>query len=291
MRWASSIAVLLVALVVMIISVQVGADTREFSRYNIEWNGTSALFDRLDKVHAHEIFSYRELAGARNTTLLVIAPLTPLGNEEKGLLREFVRSGNTLVVVDDFGNGSRFLEASGSTMRISPVPVASADRILDDPSSVLGKPYQPNNRTTGVPSLVCNLPSSVEGGDPLITTSLLSWQDLNRNGRVEEREPLGRYTLLGAERVGNGTVLALADPSIWINGVAERGDAQGNFALLSGIVQGSAQVFVDQVHTRTGDSGPYTRLINDLKGDILLRMVVLVLCLAAVCLLARRRTG
>ena len=200
--------------------------TEEFSRYNIGWNGTSAL-------------TVDEDPGA---TLLILAPERPFTPEEVGYLRTFLDDGGRVLVADEEGNANQLLADLGSTIRVRPGNLASLDRGHTDPGLFRG--YVVGNSTlfAGVETVLMNRPAAIEGGEPLVETSVLTWDDDDGDGRVSGDETFSRRVICARE--GNLTVLG--DPSLFVNAMLAENPA---------FIENLQPVRID-VHSRTGTANP-----------------------------------
>ena len=201
--------------------------TEEFSRYNVGWNGTSAL-------------TVDEDPGA---TLLILAPEKPFTPEEVGYLRMFLDDGGSLLVADEEGNANHLLADLGSTIRVRPGNLSSLDRGHTDPGLFRG--YVVGNSTlfAGIETLLTNRPAAIEGGEPLVETSVLTWDDGDGDGRVSGDETFARRVVCARE--GNLTVLG--DPSLFVNAMLAENPA---------FIENLQPVRIDGAHSRTGTANP-----------------------------------
>ena len=241
-RSALPVAGFLLVVAILLLTVQLTANTMEFSRYNTGWNGTSSFFSDLDRHTVSEISGPSQLSSYRgNTTLLIIAPERSPTQAEISAYRTFISEGNTLVLIDDFGTGNEILAGIGSRIRILPGNLSSADREFSDPYSVVV--YAVSNATFLDPgdSMVLDRAAALDGGTPLMMTSVLSWIDLNGDKRITSNEPLGNFAVMVQEAAGNGNIIVLSDPSIFTNSMYEAGTTHDNRNI---------------IHRLTGQRGP-----------------------------------
>lgn len=202
--------------------------TEEYSRYNVGWNGTSAL------------------AGMETSdgeaTILILAPDQPFTPEEVGYLRAFLDDGGRVLVADEEGAANTLLADLGSTMRVRPGNLSSLDRGHTDPGLFVG--YVVGNETlfAGVKTVLLNRPAAVEGGEPLLETSVLTWDDADRDGRISGQEAFARSVVCARE--GNLTVLG--DPSLFVNAMLAENPA---------FIENLQPIRID-AHSRTGTANP-----------------------------------
>jgi len=168
----------------------------EYSRYNVGWNGTSGFT-------AVEIRDLTDLNP--DVTLLVLAPYRGFTAEDIGHLWAFLESGGRLLIADEEGNANHLLADLGSTMRVRPGNLSSLDR--DHATSGLFRVSVVGDDAlfAGVGTIRVNRPAAVEGGEPLLKTSPLTWDDVDGDGRPGSKEVFGAVAVCARE--GNLTVL------------------------------------------------------------------------------------
>jgi hypothetical protein len=275
----------------LLVSLHLSANTLDSSRYNLGWNGTSRFFSDLDRNRMTDITAL-PLPGSRGgALLLLIAPARPYGEEEIAAYRRFLEDGNTILLADDSGAGNGLLRGLGSGIVIREGPLLSFDREYNDPALVVATPVK-NTTVPGDPSrIVLNKPASLEGGEPLLTSSFMSWIDRNGDGRIDSSEALGRHTVLAREGHGRGELLVLADPSIFINSMYGPGSPGDNARFISFIMSNTSPVLIDQVNSRTAADAGTSLAIHSLRRDPVAGFAILaggVLVLAAVWMGLRR---
>jgi hypothetical protein len=263
---------------VILVALQFSTTNLEYSRYNPGWNGTSAFFGLVEAHHGTELHSATQLEGREGSMLLIIAPRGDLTPDERTLYRRFLSEGNTLLLADDRGDGNGILTSLGSSLRVSPGNVSSADRAYDDPSSVNAFPTGEDPLVKGIPVVCLNRPAAVQGGSAMLETSILTWIDRNGNGRLDGGEALSRSAMMASETLGNGTIYVLADPSIFINGMLDPAVCEGNGVLVERILtRAPGGLIVDQEHGMTGSEDGAIGLINLMKSTALIRVMALLL--------------
>jgi hypothetical protein len=80
----------------------------------------------------------------------------------------------------------------------------------------------------------------------LVRSSPFGYVDENRNGELEDDEVLDEYPVVTAEEVGNGTVVVVGDPSVFINSMQEQPD---NRAFARQLLANSSTVALDYSHS------------------------------------------
>lgn len=220
----------------------------EFSRYNLQWNGTSDFFDALESRGSVMIRDPAVLGSRQNETLLMIAPRRAPTEAEGTEYERFVNTGNTLVLVDDFGSGNEILEAIGSSVRLDHGKLSSHSREFEVSYAPIGYPVAGRWLVADLSKVVFNHPVAVSGGYPLINTTHLSWIDDDGDGRVNRLEPMKQFTVATVEDIGPGRVVVIGDASLFINAMQGLPDCD-NELLLERLV--AETTLVDQQLSRT----------------------------------------
>jgi hypothetical protein len=264
---------------VVIASVHMTSSVEEFSRYNLQWNGSSDFFSRFEEAGGIEIHDPGELASLHPPLLFVIAPDRSFSADEIRQYRAYLDEGRTLFLADDFGTGGQLLSDLGSRIRILPGNLTSIDRRFDDESSVVA--YLSGGNAT----IVLNRPAALDGGETLAATSLFSWLDTDGDGRPGPGEAIGRYTVYARDIIGNGTLLVLSDPSIFINGMND-GD---NRALIDSLIRDAGGVpALDQSHGRTGTREPVILVLGEIRRSVIAGLLIASILIGVVAYLFRR---
>ncbi len=281
--------VILVLIGLVAVLSHLASTTLEYSRYNPEWNGTSRLFQDIIERDALMISSFHELPGGGDALLLVLAPGEEFAPDEIGLLRSFLEEGNAVVLVSDRERENLLISGLGSTIRIRDSNLTSIDRYYDHPSSVLAFPAGQDPLGAGISRIVLNNPSYLEGGEPVFATSILSWIDADGDSRLSREESLQRFTVIAAERVGDGVLYVISDPSIFINGMRGIGMDDENYALARQIISARPRLIVEQGHSRTAYAPEAIRVVNLVKDSTITKMAVITLIFLAGSILVIKR--
>jgi hypothetical protein len=275
-------------LVVVLLAVHFSSTNEEFSRYNLQWNGTSRFFDRAGEAGAGEIGDLASLSGTNATFLFIIAPSKNFTAEDAMVYRLYLEEGNTVLLADDFGTGNELLSGLGSRIRILPGNLTSVSREFDDPSSVIVTPVRENGTfLANVSTLVLNRPAALDGGEALATTSLLSWIDRDGDGFPGPEEAFGRHDVFSRERIGRGTLYVLSDPSLFINDMAGT-DTGDNQVFIGHLLSDTGASAIDQTHGRTATDDPLIRIWNSLQGSVPARLLIVSILIVIVAYLFRR---
>lgn len=236
-------------------------DRMSYSIYSGEYNGCSKFRTALQETggfEVHPLISSLSVVNGinRNSVLCVLGPTLDFSIIEAAALYDFFQSGSCLVIADDFGSGNRILDNLALLLLPQDFPSfpvlftrASSIRfdrrlLLDAGSNDGGKPLLPAitsfndggaifqttqrvvmNYATGITGTGANFTS-------IATSSYNSWvtPDWNNPAYDPARDLAGPFTLVGMLPVGNGLIVLVSDPSIFINDMIDHADNR-SFAL------------------------------------------------------------
>jgi len=271
-RW---IAIILIVISLMVISAHFSQTSLEYSHYNTQWNGTSVFADMVEDMGGEFLYDYKDLNSEANTTLLIIAPDKKISDDEAGVLREFVHRGGHLFIADETGASNGLLHTIGSSMSVVPGNVRSGDMEYNEPALVIA--YTKGNATllNGVETIVLNCPSYISGGEALITSSILSWDDKNGNNTIDQSESLSEFPIFVHESIGEGIIFLLSDPSIFINGMNIKRGKRDNKQFIQNILTQDKHLIVDQSGSQTAGSDGILSLMNSMKQNTILKIAVI----------------
>lgn len=257
--------------------LHISVTNADYSRYNPEWNGTSVLFDMIDGAGGTMVTDPPNLPGQGDAMLLFIAPGRDPPDQVREGIRDFLSRGNCVLIASDREEDNRLLEGIGSSIRIRQSDIISVDRFFDDPSSVIAFPTEDDPLSAGIPRLVGNDPSFLEGGTPVFATSILSFRDTDGDQQLGEGEVLERFTVISRETIANGTLYVVSDPSIFINGMLVANPPTGNREFVARILSFRPVLLAEQGYSRTAEGGPLIRAINLVKDAISIEMAAITL--------------
>jgi hypothetical protein len=285
--WIAGI-VLLAAVFLLI--THLSANNLDFSRSNIGWNGTSSFFSDLDRHHTIDITDPGQLAGyPLNTTLLIIAPYRHPTAEELAAYSAFLKKGNTIFLADDFGTGNAILAGIGSRVSILPGNLSSLDRRYQDPYSVIAYCSSEEVQVSLPADIALNRPAALEGGTPLMLTSVMSWIDLKGDQRLTLNEEMGTFPVMTTESIGAGRLIVLSDPSIFINSMYTRPDNGNNRYLIQTIVTRTNPVLIDQMNSRTADTSGFSEILHVIRTTSSIEIFIVCLLMLGTALAWRKK--
>lgn len=261
-----------------ILIVQLSSNTVEFSRYNNGWNGTSSFFSDLDRHRTTDISDPGTLATQPdNTTLLIIAPYRDPTAKELAAYGEFLKKGNTIFLADDFGTGDEILTGIGSTISILPGNLASLDQQYPDPYTIVAYPSSEESPISLPEDLVLNRAAPLEGGAPLMFTSVMSWNDINGDRRLNLGEEMGTFPVMATESIGSGQLIVLSDPSIFINSMYSPEENANNRNFIQNLTTRGGPVLIDQMNSRTAEAGGFSEIFHLTKTTVIVEIFIICL--------------
>ena len=242
----------LTSILVIGVIISASTTTSAFGIYNSAWNGASGLSHQADIAGAQSDVllntSAYTKANPDQTIAFILSPKTRYNRTDQARLRQFVKKGGTIVVADDFGShGNEVLHATGAAARFN-------GQIVRDEHSYYHSPALPNAtnvsnkpQTANVNSLTLNHGTVIEphNATPLIQTSQFAYLDTNQNGQLDNNESMGSMPVVTVETVGHGHVIAVSDPSIFINAMLKQ---PGNEQFVQNLIGTHNKVLLDYSH-------------------------------------------
>lgn len=266
-----------------------------FGTYNPSWDGTAdfrsmAATTGTDQKIARDVSVYRTTP-PNDTLAVVLSPESSYDERERAAVRRFVRQGGTLLVAEDFGpNGNRLLRGVGARARFDgnllrddrnyqngpslPTTSAVGDHPYATNVDVLGLNYATvitDNETNRVDA------PNVTDATVLAESSPYAYLDGNGNERLDDHETLASSPVVTVEPVGTGRVIAVSDPSIFINTMVDR---QDNRAFARNLYERHDRVVLDVSHA--GSVPPVQATVLALRDSTPLQAVVGAIALALV---------
>ena len=247
----------LIALTIVTVGMLVvatGTSTSAFGSHNSGWDGASELRSKASDTGAkvdlvRDTSSYTSV-NQKETVAVILSPKEPYSPTDKSRVKAFVRDGGTVVVAEDFGSYSNgLLGAIGARTRVD-------GRLIRDKRQYYQSPALPIVRTTSSDSylganerLTFNYGTALRpnGATVLAKTSKYSYFDSNNNQTLDSNETLGSRPVATTERIGDGRVIVISDPSLFVNAMLDR---SGNEAFVEEIFNGHRNVLLDYSHRK-----------------------------------------
>ena len=232
-------------LIVLILTVWFFPSNDDFRVDNPFWNG---IRDIRAEYQVQPLGSLADLPSSPDGATLLVIPYLSFTSTELEHLNYFASRGGRLIIADDYGHGNQILEYLGLKVRFS-------GQILLDPLVNYKNKYfpriihlQPDPLTENTDNLVFNHATSltnITADNALALTSPFSFLDYNSNGTREDNEPTGPLPVISRHELGNGQVITISDPSIFINSMGTIADNEG---LIQNIVATASVLYIDQSH-------------------------------------------
>ncbi|MFC6864109.1 DUF4350 domain-containing protein [Halomicroarcula sp. GCM10025817] len=282
MTWISdldapgALLISLTAVTAVLLIVLLSTSSTAFGAYNPTWDGTSTLRDEAstvaeDPVIVTNVSEYRE-TDPSSSVALVLSPARSYGSGEAETVQQFVRAGGTLIVADDFGTGTnQLLTDIGAQTRIDGRPLRDGEEFYRSPALPVATGVQPHPLTGGASRLTLNHATALRPNGALVLarTSPYAYLDANRNETLDSSENLGRYPVVTTERLGQGRLVVVSDPSLFINAMIDRDD---NREFVGALLADHQTVLLDYSHT--GEIPPLTAFQISLQDSPMLRLML-----------------
>lgn len=286
---------LIAALVVVaiLISVPLLNTTKEdFSTYNTAWNGASdakAIASR-DGYTTRSIFAFSEVGSSGDGVLFLLNPNSSVGftGSDASTLQSFVQNGGALVLANDFGNGNAVLSGLGVLDAARFNGSLLEDNVSKgvDAAHPLVTDVTASGITARVHELYFNYGTALDtaGGNVtvLARSALTSYLSTPAGGNATASATAGAHPVLATLNYGNGRIVLLSDPSVFINGMLSQANNQQLLtSMLTNLTGGdkAVPIMFDESHRA---SPPVWSLLYDrINADDTIKYTVIVLFSAA----------
>ena len=198
-----------------------------------------------------EIDTLNDVTNSTEKQTLLTIPYLKYSDIELKQIKQFVVTGNTLVIMDDFGYGNSVLQDLNIQARFS-------NEILLDPLFSYKNPiipnitdFSPDLAAAGIKSLTLNHATAITGApaaDILARSSEYSYLDTNVNNKNDTAEVKGPLAIAAAVPAGNGVVILISDPSIIINSMADMNDNDAFMNYIFAHYGNGAPISLDRSH-------------------------------------------
>jgi len=277
----------LLAFVVVVTSVGLvyagSTSTAAFGGYNPAWDGSQearTLADAQgDVTVVRDASAYAGLSA--DATAIVLSPTSEYDDAELAAVRAFIRRGGTLVVAGDFDDGANAILADvGAESQIDGRPLRDERHYGASPAMPMATNVTNSSYSRGVRRLALNYPSVVNASADatvVVRSSSFAYLDKNRNAELDDDETLASRPVVAVEPIGEGAVVVVSDPSLFINTMLARED---NSAFVTRLAS-EGRVAFDYSHA--GGVPPLTALVLSLRESLLAQLGVgaLVVAVAA----------
>jgi hypothetical protein len=138
-----------------------------------------------------------------------------------------------------------------------------------NPSLPVVTPRADHPLVRDVPSVTLNYGTAIEpgGATPILATSEYAYLDRDGNEELSETESVSSYPVVTVERIGEGRVVTVGDPSVFINVMQER---DGNRAFTVALTNGTDRTVIDV--SRKDDTPPLIGLLLLIRNSAWLQL-------------------
>ena len=221
-------------------------DTKDYSIYNTQWNGLSKFYHYVNNEGVKVIVKHTKFSPSdvrllnNNTCILIISPELEYTSIEIELLINFVKSGGTIIIMDDFGKGDCLLEKMNIPLRFGNAPLLDNVFYSKQPifPIIVGIHFIGLENYTlllDIPTYLVPLNQKSAWSVSLVAFSLEnSFIDTNWNFKKDKNEKYDIFPVIAIAKLGNGRVIIFSDSSILINCVIDKYD---NFTIFLKILK------------------------------------------------------
>lgn len=309
----------LTATVFLALIVAASTSGTAFGAFNPGWDGTAELRADADERGELELLQETERYESvepNGTVAFVLAPTEPYDPADADRIAAFLEDGGTLVVADNFapnaagadldaddpgagadaGSESRAVDAAphanallaavGAQARFRGDLLRDEEHYYRSPAMPIASDVADDPYTADVDRLTLNHATAVEPGaaTPIVNTSTVAYLDRDRSGDVSDDEELASYPVVTVEEVGDGRVIAVGDPSVFINVMLDQPD---NRAFLDNLLSAHDRTLLDL--TRMDAQPPLVRALLAVRGSAGAQLLAGFSLLAAATLATARR--
>lgn len=223
-----------------------------FGPYNPDWDGTSTVRQTIDTDRSEtpvvvEVDAYIRF-NSDKTLVIILAPSESYTAADAAQLRAFLDRGGTILIAEDRRTDTnQLLQRLGASTRVDGRPLRDPQAFYRDPSLPVVADLNNTSITQDVGSITLNGGTVLQPGNAttIARSSEFSYLDRNGNQELDTNEELRSYPVATSERVGDGQVFVLGDPSVFINRMVER---EGNRQLVRQSAQSYDRVVLDFSH-------------------------------------------
>jgi hypothetical protein len=217
-----------------------------FRADNPFWNGTR---DTVADNAILPLEAFSELPVPPNGSALILVPYIELTPAELNQLNSFISQGGILVLADDYGCGNQILEYLGLEARFSGQPVLDPlfslkNKWLPRVFHLAVDPITGNANSLVLNHATCLIDAPTD--NTLALSSSFSFLDINDNEIRDEKEPAGPLPIIAHQNLGEGQIILISDPSIFINSMEVIEDNFRFIRSIAGIT--TDRLLIDQSH-------------------------------------------
>jgi len=223
--------------------------TIDFSIVNPFWNGYTVISDRLNATIIDKPFTF-PIKNPSETAIITISYSRYIDLEIENL-KNFVKNGGTLIILDDYGYADQILRAFGDYVTIINNTML-VDSLFNYKNGRLPRiiEFSEDPDVANITEIIFNHASALYILSPkvkvLAFSSSFSFLDNNLNGIWDPGEQMGPFPVIAKFKYESGTVYVISDPSFLLNSMVDMGD---NYKLILNLVK-NKNVWIDQYHLK-----------------------------------------
>jgi len=222
----------------------------DFRVENPLWNGLKNLNTSYP---VQPLESFADLPLSSGGTTFILIPYLNLTSVELEQLNSFISEGGRLILADDYGHGNQILEYLDLEARFSGEVLV--DPLLNYKTKYFPKiiHFESDPLTINMESLVLNHATcllNTEADSVIALSSSFSFLDTNENGTYEDDEISGPLPVICRETIGDGQVVLVTDPSLFINSMNAIDENEG---FIQNIADTTTSLYIDQSHLPPSD--------------------------------------
>ena len=253
-----------VLMLILAILVWFFPSREDFRTENPFWNGTKEISSGYP---ISPLESLSNLPSSPQGSTLILIPYLQFSPAELEALDSFITRGGTLILADDYGYGNQILEYLGLKARFS------GQALLDPLSNYKNERFpqisylKSSYLTSNIDNLVFNHATcltDIEATDVLALSSSFSFLDLNGNREWQEGEPTGPLPVISHHNLGNGEIILVSDPSLFINSMETMASNDKFIQNMAAITE--SNLLIDQSHLPPSNLHQTKNLLTYIRG-------------------------
>jgi len=276
----------------LIISVPLLNTTKEdFSTYNTAWNGASdaKALASSDGYATPSVFALSEIGSSGDGVFFMLNPNSSVGftSGDASTLQSFVQNGGVLVLANDFGNGNAVLSGLGvSGARFNGSLLEDNVSKGVDAAHPLITDVNASGLTAGVHELYFNYGTALDVPGTNVTvlarSAPTSYLVAPAGGNATVNATTGAHPVLATLDYGNGRIVLLSDPSVFINDMLGQADNQQLLtSMLANLTGGDKTVPIMFDESHFASPPVFSLLYDRINADDTVKYTVVVLFSAA----------
>ena len=278
-----------IVVVAFLISVPLLNTTKEdFSTYNTAWNGASdaKALASSDGYTTRSVFALSEI-GSGDGVLFMLNPNSSVSfsASDASTLQSFVKNGGVLVLANDFGNGNAALSGLGvSAARFNGSLLEDNVSKGVDAAHPLITDVNASGITAGVHELYFNYGTAldVSGTNVTVLARSAPTSYLSTSASANVSATTGAHPVLATFTYGDGRIVLLSDPSVFINDMLGQADNQQLLtSMLANVTGGNTAVPIMFDESHRASAPVWSLLYDRINADDTVKYTVIVLVSAA----------